>query len=117
MIKIFITKEETSDIGDYVEHIGHIELCDDGDVVVSVSKEIKLERIKYRWLTSVTLVQFGGLFGSPHQLFSLRKIKDSWFISVVTEAPLETINIVREIKDPELKREIARWVINQVYSN
>lgn len=117
MIKIFITKEETSDIGEYAEHIGYIELCDDGDAIVSITKEIKLERIKYRWLTAVTVVQFGDLFSFPHELLSLRKVKDNWFISVAAEAPLKTINIVREIKDQKLNKEISKWVINQVYSN
>jgi hypothetical protein len=115
MIKIFITKEESSDNDEYVEHIGHIELLEDGNAISTVFGEAKLTRVRYRFINIIAHLEF--IDNKTDTKVTLTKEGSDWVITNSIDSFRWKVDHKRLITNTELNKEISKWVINQVYSN
>lgn len=113
MIKIFITNEEKSESGEYVEHIGHIELLEDGNATSTVFGEAKLTRVRYRFINIIANLEF--LDNKTDTKITLTKEGSNWVVTNSIESFRWKIDHKRLITDTELNKEISKWVIDKVY--
>lgn len=113
MIKIFITKQESSDDDEYAEHIGHVELLDDGNAISDVFGFSNLQRTKYRWISPTNSVEFEDKQNDIK--LTLKREENNWSVLIEIDSFRWKISHKRLITDKELNLEISKWIIDKAY--